>query len=63
MAQWVKNMTTEAYVAAKVWIQSLSQLSGLKRYDIVAAITALAQIHTQEYPYSMGAAIKLNKTK
>ena len=30
VAQWVKNLTAAAWVAVKVWAQSLTQCSGLK---------------------------------
>ena len=30
MVQWVKNLSTRAWVDAEAWVQSLARLSGLK---------------------------------
>ena len=63
MAQWVKNPTEAAQVAAEMQVQSLAQCNGLKalalpqlqhRLAVMAQIQSLAW----ELPYAMVVAIK-----
>ena len=66
MAQWVKNATAAAQVAAETQVQSLAWRSGLgcSISIAVAKVVAVAQIPSLawELLYAVGAAIK-NKTK
>ena len=59
VAQWVKNLSTTAQVAAEAWVQSLAWRSGLK--DLVLSQLRLeARVHflAWELAYASGAAIK-----
>ena len=55
MAQWVKNLTAEAWVAAEVRVQSPAQYNGFKVSGNAAAATL-----TWEHPCAMSVAIKKN---
>ena len=61
MAQWVKNLTAAAPVAAEAQIPSPAWVSGLKD-SVLPQLWHGIQFLAQELPYAMGVAIK-NKTK
>ena len=60
MAQWVKNLTATAQVAAEVQVCFLAWHSWLK--DSLITAVAQIQILAQELLYALGAAIKKNST-
>ena len=66
MAQWVKNLTAVARVAAEVRVRSPAQCSGLKDPAVSqlhhrSAAAAQIQPLPQELPYAVGAVIKFKK--
>ena len=66
MAQWVKNLTATAQVAAQVWSGSRAPHRGLKGVAAAAAqLAGAARIQSlaQELPYATGVATKLGGKK
>ena len=55
MVQWVKNLTAVARVAVEVWVQSLTQCSGLKD---LALLQLWHRCSCGSDSYAAGAAIK-----
>ena len=67
MAQWGKNLTTEAWVAAEVWVQSLAGCSGLKDPVLPqlwhrSAAAAWREPLAQGFLYAVDVAIKHTHT-
>lgn len=63
VAQWVKNPTTVAWVAAEVWVRSLALQSGLENgAAAVLWVAAVAQVQSLAWElHTVGAAIKRRK--
>ena len=62
VAQWVKNPTAMAWIAAEAWVPSLAQYSGLKATAARRSQLWLIQSLVQKLPYAMHSAIKLKQT-
>ena len=67
MAQWVKNLTAVALVAAEAWVQSPTQCSGLKIQHchscVVGHSCSLDSLLARELPYALSVAIKKKRKK